>query len=180
MSALALTPPPRRWQRLLPSLAAAVCAVAIGACGSSGHKPNASSRDGSFLAFSECMRGHGVTNFPDPSPGGGINIPASSGINPASPAFQAAQDTCRKQLPGGGPPAHASEQQKEQLFAMSECMRRHGVSEFPDPVTRSTLPSNPEAYSIVEGTGDLWLLVPTTINPNAPAFNQAAKACHFH
>ena len=63
---------------------------------------------------------------------------------------------------------------------MSECMRRHGVSEFPDPVTRSNPPSNPQAYSIAEGTGDLWLLVPTTINPNAPAFTQAAKACNFH
>lgn len=180
MSATALTPPPRRCQRLLASLAAAVCAVAIGACGSSGHKPNASSRAGSFLAFSECMRGHGVTNFPDPNPGGGINIPASSGINPGSPAFQAAQNTCRKQLPGGGPPAHASEQQKQQLFATSQCMRDHGVSGFPDPVTRSSPPSDPQPYSIVEGTGNLWLLVPATINPSSPAFNQAAKACHFH
>jgi hypothetical protein len=39
MSATALTPPTRRRrQRLLASLAAAVCAVAIGACGSSGRK----------------------------------------------------------------------------------------------------------------------------------------------
>jgi hypothetical protein len=169
-----------RVTRPMMPVALAVCVVVIGACGSSGHKPNTSSQGGSFLAFSQCMRSHGVTNFPDPSPGGGINIPASSGINPALPAFQAAQNTCRKQLPGGGPPAHASEQQKEQLFAMSECMRRHGVSEFPDPVTRSTPPGNPQAYSIAEGTGDLWLLVPSTINPNSPAFRQAAKACNFH
>lgn len=167
-------------QVLLASLLATVCAVAVVGCGSSGHASSASSPSGSFLAFSECMRSHGVTNFPDPNPGGGINIPVSSGINPASPAFQAAQATCRKQLPGGGPPAHPSEQQKERLFAMSECMRRHGVSEFPDPVTRSTPPSNPQGYSIAEGIGNLWLLVPSTINPNTPAFEDAAKACKFH
>jgi hypothetical protein len=168
----------RRRQRLLTSLtAAAVCAVAIGACGSSGHEGGASPAN-QFLAFSKCMRRHGVTAFPDPSPGGGINL--GSGINPAAPAFQAAQATCRKLLPGGGPPAHASEHQRLQLFATSECMRRHGVSEFPDPVTRTTPPSNPQAYSIAEGTGDLWLLVPSTINVNSPAFTHAAKACNFH
>jgi hypothetical protein len=180
MSVTAFTPSPRRrCQQLLATLVAAVCAIAIAGCGSSGHRPNASSRGGSFLAFSECMRGHGVSGFPDPGPHGGIQISSSSGINPASPAFQAAQLTCKKLLPGGGPPAHASEQQKQQLFAMSECMRSHGVSGFPDPVTSTTPPSDPQNYSIAEGTGDLWLLVPNTINPSSPAFTKAAKACKF-
>ena len=62
---------------VLPSV---ICAVAIAACGSSGHKPSASSHAQSFLAFSECMRSHGVTAFPDPQPSGGINmrLPGSS------------------------------------------------------------------------------------------------------
>jgi hypothetical protein len=164
---------------ILIALPSVICAVAIAACGSSGHKPSASSRAQSFLAFSECMRSHGVTAFPDPSPGGGINLDGT-GLNPAAPAFEAAQATCRKLLPGGGPPAHASEQQKQQMFATSECMRSHGVSGFPDPTTRTTPPSNPQNYSIAEGTGDLWLLVPSTINVNSPAFTKAAKACNFH
>jgi hypothetical protein len=181
MSLTTLTPPSRRrCERLVASIVAAVCAVAVAGCGSSGRKPSASSHRGSFLAFSECMRSHGVPAFPDPNPGGGIQISSSSGINPAAPAFQAAQVTCKKLLPGGGPPAHASEQQKQQMFAMSECMRSHGVSGFPDPVTSTTPPSNPQNYSIAEGTGDLWLLVPSTINPSSPAFTKAAKACNFH
>lgn len=36
------------------------------------------------------------------------------------------------------------------------------------------------AWSIAEGIGDLWLLVPSTIDVNSPAFTKAAKACHFH
>jgi hypothetical protein len=155
------------------------CAVAIAGCGSSGHKPSAPSHAQSFLAFSACMRSHGVTAFPDPSSGRGINLDGT-GINPAAPAFEAAQATCRKLLPGGGPPAHVSEQQKQQMFATSKCMRSHGVSGFPDPTTRTTPPSNPQNYSIAEGTGDLWLLVPSTINVNSPAFTKAAKACSFH
>jgi hypothetical protein len=168
----------RRCRRLFP-LAAVVCVIAVSACGSSGHTPDASSHQ-SFLAFSQCMRRHGLADFPDPVAGGGIQINSSSGLNPASPAFQAAQATCMKLLPGGGPPAHASEQQKQQLIATSQCMRKHGVSGFPDPITSATPPSNPQNCSIAEGTGNLWLLVPNTININSPAFKQAATACKFH
>jgi hypothetical protein len=153
--------------------------VAVAGCGSSPRKPNASSHGGSFLAFSECMRGHGVSGFPDPSGKGGINI-AGTGVDPSSPTFEAAQTTCKRLLPGGGPPAHASEQQKQQLFAMSRCIRDHGVAGFPDPTTRTTPPSDPQDYSLAEGIANLWLLVPNTINVNSPAFEHAAKACNFH
>ncbi len=54
------------------------------------------------LAMSRCMRSHGVPNFPDPTfqpgpnggVGAGIKISNSSGIDPSSPAFQAAQKQC--------------------------------------------------------------------------------------
>jgi hypothetical protein len=165
--------------RVLAALVAGVCVVATAACGSSGHKPSASSSTHSFLAFSECMRSHGVPNFPDPGPEGGLNI-GGTGINPFSPSFKAAQATCNKLLPGGGPGSQqASEQQKEQLVAISECMRSHGVPGFPDPTTKP--PTSPQGYSIMEGVAsNLFLLVPNTINPNSPAFEQAAKACNFH
>ena len=103
---------PIRWRRcLLAAVTAGVCVVALGGRGSGGHKPSASSHASSELDFSECMRSHGVTGFPDPSPGGGgLNI-AGTGINPSSPAFKAAQATRKKLLPGGGPGSrHATEQ----------------------------------------------------------------------
>jgi hypothetical protein len=56
------------------------------------------------LAFSACMRKHGVPNFPDPqfSSGGSVTmkIGSSSGIDPQSPQFQAAQKACQSLLPG--------------------------------------------------------------------------------
>jgi hypothetical protein len=75
---------------------------------------------------------------------------AGTGVNPASPAVKVARARCKKLLPGGVPPAHASEQEKEQLVAESACMRGHGVP------------------------------VPRTINVNSPAFEQAAKTCNVH
>ena len=59
------------------------------------------------LAMSRCMRSHGVPNFPDPQfhtgPGGGLAVQIGGpGINPNSPAFQAAQKACGK-IFGGAP-----------------------------------------------------------------------------
>jgi len=124
------------------------------------------------------MRSHGVPNFPDPS-GGGLNL-NGTGINPFSPSFRAAQSSCSKLLPGGGPGSHkASEQQKQQLLATAECMRRHGVTGFPDPTTKP--PTSQQGYSIMEGLGsNLFLLVPNTIDPNSPVFKHASTACHFN
>lgn len=177
MPATAATLPGRN--RALAALTAGVCVAAVGGCGSSAHNPRGSSHAQARLAFSECMRSHGVPNFPDPGGGGGLNL-QGTGINPFSPSFKAAQATCDNLLPGGGPGSHqVSEQQKQQLVATAECMRSHGVPGFPDPT--STPPTSSQGYSIMEGLGSsLFLLVPSTINVSSPAFEQAAKACDFH
>ena len=59
-----------------------------------------------LLAYSQCIRDHGVPNFPDlgqgdqsPAPGNGVPI------NPSSPQFQAASTVCQRLLPAG---AHIS------------------------------------------------------------------------
>ena len=56
------------------------------------------------LAFSACMRSHGVPNFPDPQFGSGgrvsIKVSLGAGLDPRSPQFQAAQQACQKDLPG--------------------------------------------------------------------------------
>jgi hypothetical protein len=150
--------------------------VVIAACGSSSTNSQSAHQD-EFLAFSECMRSHGVPNFPDPSPGGGIHL--SSGMNPFSPAFKAAQTSCHKLLPGGGPgAAHPTAQAEAQTLEISQCMRQHGVSGFPDPTL--TPPSNPAGYSILEDRGGVVLAVPSTINPGSRVFQQAAATCGFH
>jgi hypothetical protein len=56
------------------------------------------------LKFSACMRSHGVPGFPDPvfsGNGARLQLTPSSGVDPASPAFKAAQKTCGSPLPGG-------------------------------------------------------------------------------
>jgi hypothetical protein len=159
------------------TVAVVCCALVLVACGSSG-KPGTTGPDPA-LKLAQCMRAHGVRSFPDPTPGGGIQIPSGSGINPQSPAFQDAQKACAKFAgPFGGPRSgHPSAQVKAQLLAVSECMRAHGISGFPDPTTSP--PPNPSDYSAAIGRDGVFLAIPKTINAQSPEFKQAAAACQL-
>jgi hypothetical protein len=56
-----------------------------------------------MLAFSACMRAHGVKDFPDPSNGGlQIQVHPGSDLDPSNPTFQKAQQACQKDLPFKG------------------------------------------------------------------------------
>lgn len=168
------------------ALAAVASALAIAACGSSdptksGSGPTATSKYSGALAFAKCMRSHGVSNFPDPIvTGNSIQILGSnSGVNVQSPAFQSAQTSCKHLLPGGGPGSGPpSPQAHAQLLHISQCMRQHGISSFPDPQTGSP-PSNPAGYSAIFGHGGYFLAIPSSIDPKSPAFRRAATACKF-
>ncbi len=174
---------PARLQAGVPtSVAALACVLAVAACGgSSKPKQQATSRHGNpLLAMSKCMRAHGVTNFPDPS-GHGINL-SGTGVNPRSPAFQAAQATCFKLMPGGNPQGHpASAASIKRADDTAQCMRAHGVTGFPDPIISQAPPTslNPANYSSIMAGGGMIIAVPKSINEQSPAFLHAAKACHF-
>ena len=171
-------PPSGHRHSSLSALAVIASAVAIAACGSSSasHSAGGSSAAAQELKFTDCMRSHGVPNLPDSSVAG-ILIPIGSTINPQSPAFKSALRACAKLLPGGGPGGtHPSAQRKAQALQLSECMRRHGVSGFPDPTF--SRPSNPAA-SQAHGSDGVFLAIPNTINTGSPVFKQAAAACRF-
>jgi len=126
------------------------------------------------LQFAQCMRVHGVPNFPDPS-GGQIDLrvqqtPNSTTVNGVQvngPAFQTAMKSCRSYLPNGGhPTATQTAKAKSEALAMSKCMRSHGVPNFPDPQFQT----GPDGGIGVRISG-------AGINPNSPAFQAASKAC---
>lgn len=116
-----------------------------------------------LVAFSSCMRKHGIANFPDPNSQGVIGISSGMGIDPGSPRFQSARTACAKLLPNGGrpTPAQIAQQQKEML-QFSICMRSHGIKDFPDP-------SNGGLTIRARSGSDL--------DPNNPTFQKAQQAC---
>jgi hypothetical protein len=90
-------------------------------------------------AYAQCMRTHGIGDFPDPSPGPdggyGFKIQAGPGsdLDPNSPANQAADKACRSLLPNGGVAPQLTAAQQQQFLNWAACIRAHGLPDFPDP-----------------------------------------------
>jgi hypothetical protein len=160
------------------SLVLSACGANASEVGAAGTTPSSSN---SPLGLAKCMRANGVPNFPDPSSssgGNGLSIsrqPGSetltvNGVALSGPAFQTAQKACRKYLPGAGAPLpRPSAQQKQAALRFSECMRTHGVPNFPDP----TFSGGSVGIVLPATKGSR----PTGLNPQSPAFQHAQKAC---
>jgi hypothetical protein len=122
-----------------------------------------------LLAYAQCMRSHGVADFPDPAGSGGI---PKEGVIQAEGAVSnsqvvAAQNACRGLLPAGGSLSGQAvqrvdaEQQQDYLKAAA-CLRSHGVSGFPDP----TFPG-----------GRVNFRLPSSIDPRSAQFIRAERTC---
>jgi hypothetical protein len=115
-----------------------------------------------LVKFAQCMRSHGVVDFPDPSSNGTILV---GGTVSQSPQYAAADETCHKLLPNGGVPTAAQQAQGiAQLLKVSVCMRAHGISDYPDPTSRGI------RIPIRKG-------MPSDLDPNNPRLQSAEKAC---
>lgn len=126
-------------------------------------RPAASTLQTDAIAFSGCMRSHGVASFPDPASGGGIPKVGLQQLGVSAARFQAAQRACRHLLPNGGngPSAAQVREARAQALSYAECVRNHGVPNFPDPASDGRIPD------------------PATvgINQGSPKFEAANQAC---
>jgi hypothetical protein len=169
----------RRWSRqTLPAtarIAAATIAVAgvavlISACG--GGSPSGPSSAGASallirqsLAFSRCMRTHGVSGFPDPDSGGDFAKATLAQLAGSNPQYQPASDTCQHLLPvsrTSGPTPTEVQHVRALGLSFARCMRAHGVA-LPDPDGSGRIP-------------DPGTLQPP-IDQGSPQFEAANQAC---
>jgi hypothetical protein len=157
------TRPHSRRYRRLAALGVTGCALVIAGCGSSA--PSSSTGTTSSYAqgikYSDCMRSHGVPNYPDPAAGGGAPQP-SSATNERSPAYQSAQKVCAHLHPGSDTPSPISAAQRTGMSAYARCIREHGVPNFPDP-------------RFPPGDGVEVGVLPN--EANSPALKQAVTTC---
>jgi hypothetical protein len=144
-------------------IATAALALLAAACGSSRPATGAASGSGrsstrgeaanstSAVRYSGCMRSHGVPNFPDPGSNGQPPKTSAQRLGVSSPQLQAAQQACQHLLPNTG----SFQQQAQQCFLtgdcppalvhqiltaerrFAQCMRAHGVPNWPDPTIDS-------------------------------------------
>jgi hypothetical protein len=157
--------PTKRTASMTAMLALTVLAAG---CGGSNGPGTAGSSAGTAmtqaLAYTRCMRSHGVGDFPDPTtPAGGgvafqINAGPGSDLNANNPTFKAANQACRALLPGGQQPATPPSPKIAAEVRWARCMRSHGVPSFPDPNSQGALDS-------------------AKLDNSSPAFRTATRAC---
>lgn len=68
---------------------------------------------------------------------------------------------------GPGATTHPSAQTLARLVRIAQCMREHGISQFPDP--RTSVPSNVAGIDDITDFDGVILLFPATLNLQAPA-----------
>jgi hypothetical protein len=118
-----------------------------------------------MLQFTQCMRSHGVRDFPEPitqrsAPPFGANSFLGNGPNPnSSPVYETASAACRKYAVATKvTPAGAARVEAEQL-KYAHCMRFHGVTNFPDPSSEGGFPNS------------------AGIDTKSPIYKHASSAC---
>jgi hypothetical protein len=135
-------------------IGAGALALLAAACSSpsstgSGGSPAAgrSAASPSPLAYSACMRSHGVPGYPDPDSSGQLPKTDAGLLGVSSTQYQAAHQACRHLLPAGGSlqqqeaqcmqNSDCTQAQVQQMLVadrkLARCMRSHGVPNFPDP-----------------------------------------------
>jgi len=129
------------------SIAALALFALIGAgCGSNApaeQGPKKTTAREKAVTFSQCIRDNGVGEFPAPDGSGELTIDGvvnGSSIDPDSAAFKQAIAACKKLQPagftGGG---KRSPKQQSASLRFAQCIREHGVKDFPDPVNGQPL-----------------------------------------
>ncbi len=140
----------------LALLGSACSSPAAAGAGSSPNATNSAAAAGSTssasaVAYSQCMRSNGVLNYPDPGSGGQLPKGDAQHFGVSDSQYRAAQNACKHLLPTGGsfedqarqciqtgncPPALV----QQMLTAgrkFAQCMRAHGVPNWPDPIISS-------------------------------------------
>ena len=168
--------------RSLAAVLLTISGLSLAACGSSTPSSSGAQKSASAatnngnkaLAFSQCMRSHGVPNFPDLK-NGHLDLQVQQtpngttvdGVSVNGPAFQAAQQACQQYLPTGGvATAGASATIRAAALKFSQCMRANGLPNFPD--LKVSTANGRVQFQSGAGSG---------IDPNSPAFQAAQVKC---
>jgi hypothetical protein len=87
------------------------------------------------VKFAECMRAHGVPHFPDPDSKGAVNF----GVDVTRDVWLKAVDACKALKPPGALSSKRTPKEQSASLRFAQCVRDHGVKDFPDPVNGEPL-----------------------------------------
>jgi hypothetical protein len=156
----------------------AACVLLASACGGSSGEgvarvgstttgtDSSSSSSDPQAAYAACMRRNGAPDFPDADSQGHFNLTPQ--VPRDTPGLAAASEACenlkRAAYALDAQLAAGRRAKLQALLDYAACMRSHGVPNFPDPTVSD------------EGMG-FDNLAQSSINPGAPVFKAAERAC---
>jgi hypothetical protein len=116
------------------TVAAALLATACGSSPSA-TAPTSTTAAGaeSAVAYSQCMRSHGIPDFPGPDSSGDIPKQAIIQLHVSNSLMLSASAACANLNPRQAPSAAQQRQQLADDLKFAQCMRSHGLPKFPDP-----------------------------------------------
>jgi hypothetical protein len=143
------------------TLLAAACSGSPSSTGPGGSPAaGGSASSPSALAFSQCVRSHGIPGFPDPDSNGQFSKEKLRQVAVSASRLRAVEDTCQNLLPAGPPPLTAQDQQD--YLKAAACMRSHALTNFPDPTFSD---------------GSVSFDIPSSIDTGSQRFIQARQTC---
>jgi hypothetical protein len=101
--------------------------------GTGGNK-KATARD-KAVKFAECIRAHGVRDFPDPNAKNQFEY----GVSVTPEVWTRATTACKDLQPPGTLSGKRTPKQQSASLRFAQCVRDHGVKDFPDPVNGEPL-----------------------------------------
>ena len=149
---------PRPARFAFAAIATTVLALLAVACGGS-NSPGATGRgspgnsvSASAVAYSSCMRSHGVPNYPDPGSDGNLPKGNAQAFGVSDSQYQASERACRRLKPSsdttftasltqclqtGDCPSGVVQRALTEGLKFAQCMRDRGVPNWPDPTVDS-------------------------------------------
>jgi hypothetical protein len=116
------------------ALLAAACSGSPSSTGSGGSPNAGGSTTSQLVAYTQCMRSHGVPDYPGPTSGGQMpKITSGQQVGVSDSRLTAAQGACQDLWPYQAPTQAQQRQQLTGDVKFAQCMRSHGLPDFPDP-----------------------------------------------
>ena len=82
------------------------------------------------VKFAECIRAHGVSDFPDPNAKNDFEY----GVSVSEAVWTKATSACKDLQPPGTLSSKRTAKQQSATLRLANCVRANGVKDFPDPV----------------------------------------------
>ena len=121
-----------------PAVLAMVALISVISAGCGSNAPSETGTGGNKKAadrakavkFAECMRENGVSDFPDPNARNQFEY----GVSVTAAVWDKATTACKNLQPSGTLSAKRTPKQQSASLRFAQCIRDHGVKDFPDPV----------------------------------------------